>query len=218
MLSFSGTGPGTVDSIFPEDTLLGGGDGSAYVEDWLVNADGELILTNNGDTTTVNRVGGSTRSISITYSENGAPALPATLLIPRTVTAADLGGDGTTVASKTYDLGWLNSPDEVVFNSDDTLDFVTGDEAGLTISYTVDNSSGNNIIYIHDVAEPVVGDFVSIVVLLDTFPAIGETATILIVDATLTAGIFLANPTFEYERMGLGSIKLKSVTEAPPAD
>jgi hypothetical protein len=207
---------GDVSSIFPEDTISGGGDGSGFDETWTINGEGQLVLTDpvEGFTTIVNRIGGSTRSITVTYSEDGAAALPATLLIPQTVTAEGLGGDGSTIISKTYDVidADGSTPFEVVFKSDGS--FQVNDGTGDSGLYTIGDVAPN-VITISDSASPVIGDNLTFLIMLDTAPAVvDDTASMMIVDTTIT-GFTNSDPDLEFDAIGVGSVTLTGTTPAP---
>lgn len=214
VMSFDGSGD--VSSIFPEDTISGGGDGSGFDETWTINGDGQLVLTDpvEGFTTIVNRIGGSTRSITVTYSEDGAAALPATLLIPQTVTEAGLGGDGNTIISKTYSVvdSDGNTPFDVVFNSDGT--FQVQDGTGDSGVYSIGDVAPN-VITIADSQSTNVGDNLTFLIMLYSTPStIGETVSMLIVDSTVVGGT-ASDPDLEFDAIGVGSVTLTSTTAAP---
>ncbi len=129
-------------SIFAGDTTDAGDDGLGTDETWAVGTDGVLTLTEaaEGTVTTVNRIGGSTSSISLTHSEDGSAPLPATLLIPKALTANALGGDGVTITSNTYDvIDSDGTPINITFNSDGTFTDNTNNETGTFAQYVVVN-------------------------------------------------------------------------------
>ena len=209
---FAGTG--VASSIFPEDTTAGGGDGSAFDETWDINASGQLVLTDpvEGSTTIVNRIGGSSRSITVTYSEDGAAALPASLLIPGAVTYDALGGPdiGDT---RTYDvIDSDGTPLSVVItrSAADAATYIVNADISDTGTFIIDNLAPNVVTITED------GDSTSLtfMVLLDGgTTVIGETANVLFVGATIVGGTTV--PELEFNDLGVGSFTLKSETTAP---
>lgn len=208
-------GNGTVSSVFPEETTSGGGDGSSFDENWVINSSGQLVLTDpvEGFTTIVNRLGGSTRSISVTYSEDGASALPATLLIPQAITYDDLAGPGIG-DTRTFD----------VIDSDGTPLSVVITRSATAATYIVDanpNDTGTfiiddiapNVVTITDDGEPTE---VTFMILLDGDPAVIDvTANVLFVGATIVGDPEAADPDLEFSDIGVASFTLKSETTAP---
>lgn len=199
----------TASSIWPEDTTDGGGDGSSFDETWAVGTDGVLTLTSTGSTTTVNRIGGSSRSISVTYSEDGAAAKAATLLIPQPMSYDHLAGVNIG-DSKTYD----------VIDSDGTqLSVVlTRAEASLITYKISDTDTGtftigdDDIVTITDDGDTTALTFMA---LLDgSSSVIGDKATVLFVGTTMVGGD-INNPDLEFNNLGVGSLTLTAITPAP---
>ena len=125
----------TVISVFREDSFESGGDGSVDVDDWSVDADGVLALTDpiTMETTLVEKTGGSARAISFVAMEDspGSDTIVGTLLIPVTVTAAALAGE----SGRTYDVvaNDSNNSVRITFFPDGTL---RGTENGFPFSET----------------------------------------------------------------------------------
>lgn len=195
-------------SVFAGETTDAGGDGLGADETWSVGTDGVLILTDtvDGIVTTVNRIGGSTSSISVTHSEDGAVPLPATLLIPQVITANDLGGDGVSITSKTYDvIDADGTPINVTFKSDGTFTDNTNNETG---TYEEDNTPG--VILIVNDSFP---DEVTFMIVMDGDPnVLGQTANILLLGAIPVGGTPI-DPILSFINIGVGSVTL--VTSAP---
>ena len=125
IISFDTAASGDAFDVSVAETTEVGGDGLRLDTKWSINSNGALVFTDVGNsfTDTVTRRGGSSRSISVTRSgEVAGVDLPFTWLKPLPVTVADLGGDGVTVTSKTYDSVDIDgSTFSVTFNSDGTL-------------------------------------------------------------------------------------------------
>jgi len=193
---------GQVVEVFIEDTTIGGGDGSAFTEDWAIDAEGVLVLTDpdNGEVVRVTRVGGSTRATSVNVLDDGeTESIPVTLLIPQPVTAVGLGGNGTTITSKIYDVITPDgSPLEVVFNSNGTFTTDDGDSGTYVV---VDGT----VISVVDTGFP--DETTSLLLLGDLPTEVGQVANILFVDTTDVGAA-----EDEYNEIGVGSLTLKSVT------
>lgn len=120
VMSFAST---TVESIWDSDTIHSGGNGANTVNDWSVDENGVLILTDPiaQTTVTIKNVGGSPRAASIVLAD--APeAVPmvGTLLAPVPVTVFSLAGE----SGRTYDMSEGGNPDQVnriTFFPDGTL-------------------------------------------------------------------------------------------------
>jgi hypothetical protein len=213
VMSFDGNG--FVSSIFPEDTTSGGGDGSGFDENWVINASGQLVLTDpvEGFTTIVNRIGGSSRSITVTYSQDGAVALPASLLIPQAVTYDDLGGPSIG-DTRTYDVVDSDgTPLSVVMtrSATDAVTYIVNANSNDTGTFTVGDIAPN-IVTITDDGDPTSLTFM---ILLDGDPTvIDETTSVLFVGTTVLGGT-PTDPDLEFNDIGVGSFTLKSVTTAP---
>ena len=194
-------------SVFAGETTAAGDDGRGFDENWAVDDSGVLTLTDtiDGAVTTVNRIGGSTRSISVTYSEDGAAALPATLLIPQVITVDDLGGDGVSFTSKTYDVVDNGELINITFKSDRT--YVLNDGSGETGTYEEDSTPG--VMLIFDDAFP---NDVTFMIVIDGDPSvIGQTASILLLSAEAVGGT-PADPILQFNDISIGSVTLKSTT------
>jgi len=197
-------------SVFANDTIAAGSDGQGTDETWVVGSDGVLTLTDlfDGSVTTVNRVGGSSRSISVTYSEDGSASLPATLLKPKTNTAALLGGVGVPgVVSKTYDVIDVDSTAiNITFYSDGTFNDneATGtyaDEGTPDVITIIDSDTPTEITFI---------------ILIDgDISVVGETASILLLGATIVGGV---EPDLDlvFDDIGVASLTLVSTTVPVP--
>ena len=197
-------------SVFANDTTAAGSDGQGTDETWVVGSDGVLTLTDifDGTVTTVNRVGGSSRSISITYSEGGSAALPATILIPEDLTATKLGGDGINVASKTYDaIDSDGTPISITFSSDGRF----SDDSGGSIPTVGDyaNDGTPNVITIIDDDTPT--EITFLIVIDGDINAVGETASILLLGATIVSGT-PPDQILDFNDIGVGSLTLVSTT------
>jgi len=193
-----------VNEVFFEDTTAGGGNGSGFTETWTVGTDGVLVLTDpaKGTVIKVTRVGGSSRAISANVLNSGeTEAKPLTLLIPQPVTVAGLGGNGTTVTSKAYDVTLTDgTPLVATFHSDGAFTSDQGDVGRFRVD-------ANNIIAVFGtVAFP--NDTTFLALLGDHPTAVGQLADILILDTTKVAG------TTKNNEIGIGSMKLKSITLA----
>lgn len=197
-------------SVFAGETTDAGGDGLGTDETWVVGTDGVLTLTEaaDGTVTTVKRIGGSTSSISVTHSEDGSAPLPATLLIPQVISASDLGGDGVSITSKTYDvIDSDGTPINVTFNSDGTFTDNTNNETG---TFEEDDTPG--VIVIVNDSFP---DEVTFMIVIDgEATVVDETANILLLGAEPVGGT-PADPILSFINIGVGSVTLKSVTSAP---
>jgi hypothetical protein len=196
-------------SVFANDTIAAGSDGQGTDETWVVGSDGVLTLTDlfDGSVTTVNRVGGSSRSISVTYSEDGSAVLPATLLIPQINTAALLGGDGIAVASKNYDVIDVDgTPINITFYSDGS--FIDDSAIG---NYADEGTP--NVITIIDSDTPTE---ITFMILIDgDISVVGETASILLLGATIVGGV---EPDLDlvFDDIGVASLTLVSTTVPVP--
>lgn len=196
-------------SVFANDTIAAGSDGQGTDETWVVGSDGVLTLTDlfDGSVTTVNRVGGSSRSISVTYSEDGSASLPATLLIPQINTAALLGGDGIAVASKNYDVIDVDgTPINITFYSDGS--FIDDSAIG---NYADEGTP--NVITIIDSDTPTE---ITFMILIDgDISVVGETASILLLGATIVGGV---EPDLDlvFDDIGVASLTLVSTTVPVP--
>jgi hypothetical protein len=197
-------------SIFASETTAAGGNGFGADETWSIDVDGNLILvdTVDGISTTVKRIGSSDKSISITYQEQGdAEAFPATLLTTDSVSAADLGGDGSTITSKTYDVVDSDgSALTVTFSSNGTYALINDPETG-----TFEEDSSGAIVLTED-GFPTEPTF--IVFLDDDIDTLNETVSILIAGAEVVGGT-PSDPELIFNDIGVGSITLKSTTSAP---
>jgi hypothetical protein len=203
----------TLFSILSTDTTAAGEDGIGGDDNWSIDGAGVLLLEDiaGGSSTIINRIGSSSEMISVTVSEDGAPLLPATFVFPEAVSNADLGGNGSTITSKTYDV-------------------VDQDGALISVTFSYDGVSPNGTYIVSDTGEtgtyyanaPVPG----VTALVDTFnPAditffvvmdgdptvVNETATMLVAAATLVAGDILS-PDLVFNKIGLGSVTLRSIT------
>jgi len=198
IISFDDAVTAEVFSVFASDTTAAGSDGMGTDETWVVDAGGVLTLTDvfDGTVTTVNRVGGSSNSISVNFSEGGGAALPATLLIPEDVTTADLSG-------KTYDvIDSDGTPLTITFNADLTYAIPAEGETG---TYQVGVDAANTITLVDD-AFPTEKAFVLII---DGDPTVvGNTANILILGAEAIGGD-PADPDLQFNDIGVGSLTLK---------
>ena len=188
------------DTIFASETIGAGGSGESEDNIWSVNGSGLLLLFDgSGDQTTVTRVGGSSRAISVNVVNEGETVpFPVTLLIPQSVTIEDLSGDGSGGGtSKTYDVTTSDgTPLEVTFNSDGT--FATDEPSTGTFSVGILQS---NVVSVFNDTFP---DEVTLFLILDGDPTeIGESVDILLVDAD-TSGAELI-----YNEIGVGSVTLK---------
>jgi hypothetical protein len=196
-------------SIFAGDTTAAGSDGQGTDETWSVDA-GVLTLTDTSDgrVTTVKRIGGSTRSISVTHSEGGVAPLPASLLIPRAFTAAGLGGGGVGgdgITSKTYDvIDSDGSPINVTFSSNGTFTDNTNNE-----SATFAEDSTPNVIVINHTAT----EMTFLIVIGGDPTVVDENVDILILGAEFVGDP--ADDLLSFTDIGVGSVTLKSVTAAP---
>ncbi len=197
-------------SVVAGDTIAGGGNGFGTDETWVVGTDGVLTLTDvvNGAVATVNRIGGSTRSVSVTISEDGLAPLPLTLLVPQAVTASDLGGDGSIAPGKSYDVVYIDgSTFTATFNADlsysSTLSDGTPDDNG---TYEV-GGNGPNVVTLTSIKFP--GDFVFLIYLDGNINNVGETVSILIADATDIGGGTPTDPNLQFNSLGVGSATLK---------
>jgi len=205
IFSFDDVVTAEVSSVFASDTTAAGSDGIGTDETWVVGGDGVLTLTDvlDGTVTTVNRIGGSSNSISVNFSEAGAAALPATLLIPEDITAVSLGGDGTITLSKTYDvIDSDGTPLTITFNSDGTYAVPADGETG---AYDVGVIAENTITLVND-AFPTEKTFVLIIDGDST--VVGETTSILILGSEVIGGP-PADPDLQFNDIGVGSLTLK---------
>lgn len=196
-------------SIFAGDTTAAGGDGLEIIENWAVGADGVLTLvdTVDGTITTVKRVGGSSRSISVTHSEDGSAPLPATLLIPEDLTVADLGGNIVDVISKTYGgTDTDGSPIDITFNSDGTWTDITNSETG-----TYAQSQPGMVVLTSDQYP----EDITFLVLIDgDINVVGETVSMLILGGTIVSGP-VDDPDIVFDGIGVASVTLVSTVAAP---
>ena len=103
-LADPGDSGSTVLTMFRDDSLAAGGDGDVGVDNWSVDADGILAITDPiaMSTTLLQKTGGSARAISFVAMEDspGSDTFVGTLLVPVTVTAAALAGE----SGRTYDI------------------------------------------------------------------------------------------------------------------
>jgi len=202
----------SVFSILSTDTTSAGEDGIGGDDIWSIDGSGVLTLEDiaGGSTTVINRIGSSTEAISVTVSEDGSPLLPATFVFPEAVTAADLGGDGAPITSKTYDVVDQNGAlVSVTFNSNGTYE-----------------ARENNVVvesgtFLADVPGPGVTTLVdgtdqtkiTLMIVMDgDATVINDTATILLANATIVGGT-TSNPDLVVHEIGLGSVTLKSTTQ-----
>lgn len=204
----------SVFSILSTDTTSVGEDGIGGDDIWSVDlTSGVLTLEDiaGGSTTIINRIGSSTEMISVTVSEDGSPLLPATFVFPEAVSNADLGGDGSTITSKTYD----------VVDQDGALISVTFSYDGLSVDGTyIVNGLGETGAFITNTPAPGVTsliDFadptnITLMIVMDGEPTVvGQTATILLAAATVTGGTS-TSPDLVFNEIGLGSVTLRSIT------
>jgi len=203
----------SVFSILSTDTTTAGEDGTGGDDIWSVDGAGVLSLVDvaGGSTTNINRIGSSTEMISVTVSEDGAPLLPATFVIPEAVSNTDLGGDGSTITSKTYDV-------------------VDQDGAQISVTFSYDGVSPNGTYVVNGLGET--GTFVAntpapgvtaliddadqtnitlMIVMDGDATVIDETASILLAAATLVGGTPTA-PDLIFNEIGIGSVTLRSIT------
>jgi hypothetical protein len=197
-------------SIFASDTTAAGESGFGADATWSIDGSGDLILvdTVDGISTTIKRIGGSTKSISITYQEQGdAGVFPATLLIPDSVSAADLGGDNNPFASKTYDVVDSDgSTLTITFSSNGTYALANDPETG-----TFEEDSSGAIV----ITETGFENEPTFVVFINGYiNTIDETVSILILGAEVIGGT-PSDPELIFNDIGVGSITLKSTTSAP---
>ena len=194
----------TTHEIFASETTGVGESGEGFVQNWAIDGSGVLTLTDpvEGEVTTVTRVGGSTRAISVNVLDDGeTDPFPVTLLIPQPVTTVDISGDGSGGGtSKTYDLITSDgTPIEVTLSFDGTNGTFTTDEPSTgTFEVGVD---GPNVISVVNTGFP---DEATLFLILGGDPTVvGETVDILLLDVD-TSG---ADQIFE--AIGIGSMTLK---------
>ncbi|MBT8135342.1 MAG: hypothetical protein KJO03_12595, partial [Gammaproteobacteria bacterium] len=124
---------------------------------------------------------------------------------------AGLGGDGSTIISKTYDVVDAdgNTPFEVVFSNDGS--FAVNDGSGDTGFFSIGDVAPN-VITLADSKSTNVGDNLTFLVMLYSSPTVvGETVSMLIVDSTVVGGT-ASDPDLEFDAIGVGSVTLKSTT------
>jgi hypothetical protein len=197
-------------SIFALDTTTAGESGFGTDEIWSIAGNGNLLLVDivDGNQTTVKRIGGSTKSISVTYSVEGELGeFPATLLIPEDVTASDLGGDNSPVDSKTYDvIDSDGSPVNITFKSDGT--YIDSD--GTTGTFEDEGTDG--VIVISEDGFPT--ELTFIVFIDGDINTLNETVSVLILGAEVVGGT-PEDPDLIFTDIGVGSATLRSTTNAP---
>ena len=199
----------SVFSILSTDTTSAGEDGIGGDDIWSVDPGGVLTLEDvaGGSTTVINRIGSSTEAISVTVSEDGAPLLPATFVFPEAVTAADLGGDGSTITSKTYDVvDQDGAPISVTFSFDGTYEAIENSivvENGTFLA----NTPAPGVTTLIDDAD--MTNITLMIVMDGDATVVNDTATILLANATLV-GSDPVNPDLVFNEIGLGSVTLKS--------
>jgi len=207
VLSFDIAAAGTAFDISSSDTTAAGSDGLGTDLTWAIDASGVLTLTDISDSskTTINRVGGSSRSISVTYTDDTGVTLPATLLIPQAITAADLGGDGTSVTSKTYDVVDVDgSTLTATFNSDGT--YSVTDAFGSDDGTYTTGTDAPNLVTLTNSADSSERDFL---VFLDPgINTVGQTVSIVIAASSIIGGT-PADPILEFSSLGIGSVTLQ---------
>jgi len=196
--------------VFSNETTAAGDSGLGNDATWAVNGSGVLTITDlDGTVTTVNKVGASTRAISVTLSEPGFAVQPATVLIPRSITAADVGGVGvgvgTATTSKTYDVIDIDgSPFSITFKSDKTYTTTDGETGTYEVSV-----AGPNAISLVDDAFP---NEVAFVLVMDgDLSVMDQAADILILGAEAIGGL-PSDPDMQFNVIGVGSLTLKSTT------
>lgn len=209
IISFDSISSGAeVFSVFAGETTDAGGNGLGADETWVISTDGVLTLTDivDGAVTTVNRIGGSTSSISVTHSEGVSTPLPATLLIPQVITASDLGGDGISITSKTYDvIDSDGTPINITFKSDGTFTDNTNSETG---TFEEDGTPG--VILIVNDSFP---DEVTFMIVMDGDPnVLDQTANILLLGAVPVGGT-PTDPILSFINIGVGNVTLISTTD-----
>lgn len=206
IIFFDTAASGEVFDVSSNETTAAGDSGLGNDAFWAVSG-GVLTITDlDGTLTTVNKVGASTRAISVTVSESGSALQPLTVLIPRDITAADVGGDGAPTTSKTYDVIDIDgSPFSITFNANNT--YTTTD--GETGTYGVGVDAPNAISLV-DGAFP---NEVAFALVMDgDLTVMDQTADILILGAEATGGGPPSDPDLQFNVIGVGSLTLKSTT------
>jgi len=96
-------GQSTVEVMWDSQSINTGGSGASIVDNWSVDEDGVLNLTDpiTLTTSTIEKVGGSTRAATIVLTEApGTVPIVGTLLVPIPVTVFSLAGE----SGRTYDM------------------------------------------------------------------------------------------------------------------
>lgn len=171
----------TVETMWYSDTINSGGNGTSTVDDWSVDANGALILTDPIALSTVKieNVGGSTRAASIVMTDApGAVPIVGTLLAPVPVTVFSLAGE----SGRTYDMIEDGNPDQVnriTFFPDGNLSRV---ENGIQYSETWEINPNGIVVRILEANPSVVRMFVML------SGSVGNGGDILSIDATNLSG------------------------------
>ena len=205
IIFFDTAASGEVFDVSSNETTAAGESGLGNDASWAVSG-GVLTITDlDGTLTTVNKVGASTRAISVTVSESGSALQPLTVLIPRDITAAIVGGVGTVTTSKTYDVIDIDgSPFSITFNANNT--YTTTD--GETGTYGVGVDAPNAISLVDD-AFP---NEVAFALVMDgDLTVTDQAADILILGAEAIGGS-PSDPDLQFDVIGVGSLTLKSTT------
>lgn len=201
--------PSSVFSILSTDTTTVGEDGIGGDDIWSVDLSGVLTLEDiaGGSTTVINRIGSSTEAISVTVSEDGAPLLPATFVFPEAVTDADLGGDGSPITSKTYDVVDQNGElVSVTFSFNGTYEASENNVVVETGTFEANTPAPGVTTLIDDADQT---NITLMIVMDGDATVVNSTATILLAVATLVGGT-PTSPDLVFNEIGLGSVTLKS--------
>ena len=195
-------------SITSDEVQVGGVGGTAEEFTWLIDANGVMTLTHDsGSITIVHRVGGSSRSISVTIEENNIME-PLTLLRPAPVTETDLcgapvtqGGTSTKAFTFTEDFSGAGL---VTFKSDGTFIEVPSDSTGFGF-WSVGAVFPDFLLFIDEGAPDLFPNDWVMVILLDGDLASG--GTILIMDVIFTGyDIISGEPELIWDAFNLGTI------------
>lgn len=190
-----------------DETTVAGGTGTGEDFIWLIDANGVMTLTfDDGEAVTVNRSGGSSRSISVTVIENNS-VNPITLLRPVAVTETDICGASITVdgvSTKGYFVIEDSESAQITFKSDGTFSGTDSTES-FSGFWSVGNLAPNILVIINGNDSNLVPNEWTLIGILSG--DLASSAELLFMHVTFTGNDSTDNsPNFIWDEFTIGTI------------
>jgi hypothetical protein len=186
----------TVMTMWDGDTIDSGGDGTVTIENWSLDGDGVLIISDptDGSSVTIEKVGRTQRTISILAREApGADPIVGTLFVPAAATIGSLAG----VEGRTYRVVDEGGATEGTFLPDGTVESL--DDGMLSVQpWEID--SNEVLVSVFDLVDPEINLFALVT---GNYSDGGE---ILLISATNLSGDPGA-PVLQLDEMSVGSLE-----------